>query len=254
MSHLPLSVERAAADPEQPRRPALVSPRQAQDALDVALLEGPQIRDLLLRPAAAPAASAETQPGRGSHWRSSRRIVPPWESAAAPSSRFSSSRMLPGKSWASSAAYASRSRVGHVPALARREPLQEVAHELRDVLAPLAQRRQRDLDDAQAVVEVLAELAPGDALRRAGRGSPRAPARRSGPGGGRRRARSRAPGARAGAWPGAASGMSPISSRKSVPALGRLEPSRPAPRRPSPRRARCRRARTRAASREAPRS
>ena len=49
MSHNALSVQRAPADPEQPRRAALVSARQAQDTLNVLLLEGPKIRDFLLR-------------------------------------------------------------------------------------------------------------------------------------------------------------------------------------------------------------
>ena len=41
---------------------------------------------------------------------------------------------------------------------------QEVVGEQRDVLAPLAQRRQRNRDDVQAVIQVLAELAFGDEL------------------------------------------------------------------------------------------
>src|SRR4051812_49426331 len=50
LSHLPLAVQRPPADPEQARRAALVSTRQPQDALDVALLEGAQIRDLPFLP------------------------------------------------------------------------------------------------------------------------------------------------------------------------------------------------------------
>ena len=57
-------------------------------------------------------------------------------------------------------------------ALARGEPVQEMAREPGDVFPPLTQRRQLDGDDAQAVVQVLSELAPGDLFRQArvGRG------------------------------------------------------------------------------------
>ena len=48
--------------------------------------------------------------------------------------------------------------------------LDEVPGQQRDVLAPLAQRRQRDRDDVQAVVEVLAELAFLDHLAQVGVG------------------------------------------------------------------------------------
>ena len=74
------------------------------------------------------------------------------------------------------------------------------------VARPLAQRRQRDRDDVEPVVEVLAELA----LRRrprAGRGwSRRRRARRRRSGRCRRRGGPGAPGARAGAWPAAPAG------------------------------------------------
>ena len=43
---------------------------------------------------------------------------------------------------------------------------EEVLGEQRDVLAPLAQRRQRDRDDVDAVEQVLAEPPVGDQLRR----------------------------------------------------------------------------------------
>ena len=57
-------------------------------------------------------------------------------------------------------------------ALARGEPVQEMAREPGDVFPPLAQRRQLDCDDPQAIVQVLAELAPGDLFcqTRVGRG------------------------------------------------------------------------------------
>jgi len=47
---------------------------------------------------------------------------------------------------------------------ARRELLHEGRGEVRDVLATFAQRRQQDLDDVQAIVEVLAESSDADLL------------------------------------------------------------------------------------------
>ena len=48
---------------------------------------------------------------------------------------------------------------GIVLAAAAEIPLEEVIHQHRDVLAPLAQRRQRDRQHVQAVEQVFAELA-----------------------------------------------------------------------------------------------
>ena len=72
------------------------------------------------------AGSSSAAPGAAAHPQAAGRSAatggppagstPPRDSAAAPSSRFSSSRMLPENSWVSRAAYASRSRVGHVRA------------------------------------------------------------------------------------------------------------------------------------------
>ena len=53
MSHLALPVERPARNPEETGRPALVSTRQPQHALDVPVLQGAQIRDLVLAAAAS---------------------------------------------------------------------------------------------------------------------------------------------------------------------------------------------------------
>src|SRR5262245_31292100 len=47
MSHLALPVQRAPRNPEEAGGPALVSAREPQDALDVAVLEGAQVRDLV---------------------------------------------------------------------------------------------------------------------------------------------------------------------------------------------------------------
>ena len=155
--------------------------------------------------------------------------------------------MLPAKSCASSAANASRSSVRTSRPSRAANRSRKCRASFGNVLAPLAQRRQHDLDDAQPVVEVLPELAARDPLRRAARSSRRGPARRSGCACGRRRARSRAPGARGGASPGA-----PAACRRPRP--GRACPRWPprsgprGPRRPSRRRARCRRARTREGS------
>src|SRR6266545_6044985 len=46
VSHISLSIERAAADTEQTGRATLVSSGQPQDALDVVLLERAQVRDI----------------------------------------------------------------------------------------------------------------------------------------------------------------------------------------------------------------
>ena len=102
----------------------------------------------------------------------------------------------------------------------RGEALEEVAEEQRDVLAPLAQGRHADLDDVEAVVEVLAEAARlhllaevavggGDDARRRRR------CRRC-----RRRGGSSAPGGPAGASPAPAA-----AARR--PRRGRASPCRP---------------------------
>ena len=98
---------------------------------------------------------------------------------------------------------------------------QEVLDQERDVLAPVAQGRDLDGDDAQAVVEVLLERA----LRRpsaAGRGWwRRSPARPPSACARRPAARTPAPGARAAAWPARRALRVPISSRKMVPPSAR---------------------------------
>ena len=73
--------------------------------------------------------------------------------------RFSSWRTLPGKSTAPAGL---QRRVGDALGLdaeLARALLQEVARQQRDVLAPLAQRRQAQADDVEAMEQVLAERA-----------------------------------------------------------------------------------------------
>ena len=99
-------------------------------------------------------------------------ISPPGERMTARSMTLRSSRTLPGQRYASSASSASRREAGDLLAELRAEELDVVLRDRRDVLFPLAQRRQQDRDDAQAVVEVEPELAlPGRASP--GRGSSR---------------------------------------------------------------------------------
>ena len=101
--------------------------------------------------------------------------------------------------------------------LAAAELLDEMAHQVRDVLAPLAQRRQLELDALEAVVEVLAEPSLGDQRLEVAVGRGHQRARR--PGSARSpptRTTSRSCRARS-SFTCSAGGMSPISSRKSVP-------------------------------------
>ena len=115
----------------------------------------------------------------------------------------------------------SRSAPGVRPEHRLLQALARLAHErggqIRNVLAPIAQRRQLHLDDVEAVVEVAAEAA-GGRLRRADRGwSRRSRARRPAARRATRRAAPRRARARAAASPARDGGSSPISSRKSVP-------------------------------------
>ena len=102
-------------------------------------------------------------------------------------------------------------------AVARGVAPQEVRGEQRDVLAPLAQRRQADLDGVDAEQQVLAEAAGRDLRAQVGVGRARSAARRRAACARSRRARTRRSAARAAAWPAAASGTLAISSRNSVP-------------------------------------
>ncbi len=80
---------------------------------------------------------------------------------------FSSSRTLPGKRVALQVArrVTEASRGGVREPRARRQPREDRIGQHRDVVAPLAQRRQLQLDDVEPVEEVLAEAAAPHALR-----------------------------------------------------------------------------------------
>ena len=161
MSHCLLPVEGPAADAQQTRRPALVSARQLEHALDVPLLEGPAGRGISsASPGAAPPGARGREEATGGLRVGS---CPPARARPRPRAGSRARGCCP-ESRGPGAPRRRRDRGRSVPALAGREAIQEVAHEPRDVLAPLAQRRQDDLDDAQAVVEVLAELAARDPL------------------------------------------------------------------------------------------
>ncbi len=76
---------------------------------------------------------------------------------------FSSSRTLPGPAVAAQELERLRREPGHRAPEAGRRPGEEVPRELLDVPGPLAERRQPDRDDVEAVVQVLAEAPfPGD--------------------------------------------------------------------------------------------
>ena len=104
-------------------------------------------------------------------------------------------------------------------AAAAEEPPQEVIGQRRDVLAALAQRRQPDRHDVEAVEQVLAELpVVGQLLQAALRSGDDAHVHRDRRGC-RRRARSSGSAGRAAASPAPARGTSSMSSRKIVPPL-----------------------------------
>ena len=176
--------------------------------LDIAVgaLEGGD--DQLLSP--SPAASCRRGSTRA-WWRrcapgnakSSSVRIGPRQVTIARSTAFSSSRTLPGQLWSIRSLQRALGDVADVLAEFVREALQEVVGQQRDVLAPLAQRRNADLDDVQAVVQILAELAFGDGLLQIRRGSPRSRARRRAPPRCRRRGRSCAPAGRAAGPPAA---------------------------------------------------
>jgi hypothetical protein len=68
--------------------------------------------------------------------------------------------MLPGQWWASSACTVLQRALGHVER--PRVALHEVLGEAGDLLAPVAQRRNQDVDDVQPIEEVLAKAAGRD--------------------------------------------------------------------------------------------
>ena len=101
--------------------------------------------------------------------------------------------------------------------------VEEVLREQRHVLARARERRQREPHHVEAVVEVLPEAPRRDHLREVAVGrADHAHVHRHAPRC-RRAGAPRASAARAAAWPARASGISPISSRKSVPPLASAE-------------------------------
>ena len=90
----------------------------------------------------------------------------PWLNASARSTTFSSWRTLPGQAYAISRRIASCDIVTRPRRhLLGAELLEEMLHQQRNVVAPLAQRRQLHRDDVQAVEQILAERAVRDHLR-----------------------------------------------------------------------------------------
>ena len=86
-------------------------------------------------------------------------------STTARSTTFSSSRTLPGQVWSSSNCIASGSkRSMRAPVRIQKllvllaELLEEVLDQQRNIFAPVAQRRQIDVDDVQPVVKIFAEF------------------------------------------------------------------------------------------------
>ena len=76
--------------------------------------------------------------------------------------RFSSSRTLPGHEWARKRSRMSRERQHPLPVVLTRVLLAEVLGEDGDLLGAVAERGDEDVDDVEAVVQVLAEAPLGD--------------------------------------------------------------------------------------------
>ena len=141
----------------------------------------------------------------------------PVDTITARSMTFSSSRMLPGQCHSCSAAIVDAGMVVIVPLGARGELLHEVADQQRDVLLAFAQRRHLDREHVQAVEQVAAERALVHHLLRDRGWSRRSAGRRRAGSACCRAARTRAPAATRSSFGCTSSGMSPISSRNSVP-------------------------------------
>ena len=90
--------------------------------------------------------------------------VPQMQVCAMRSHAFSSSRTLPGHVADEGLDGSTSGTIDNVARPSGGGRLEEVLHQVRDVLAPLPQRRQRDRQDVQPVEEVLAELAFRDHL------------------------------------------------------------------------------------------
>ena len=104
-------------------------------------------------------AGAARGPARRSAGIPAAPISSPSASTTARNTAFSSWRTLPGQRKALSSASASAATRADALALLGGEAREEMAHQVRDVLRPLAQRRHRDRKDVQAVEQVLAETA-----------------------------------------------------------------------------------------------
>src|SRR5512138_3578038 len=160
-----LSIERPPADSEEPGRPALVAPGQLEDPLHVPLFEVAEVRGgRLVRIRALGGVHSEGRkplkvfavddPSLRERRSSFEHVL---ELADVPRVVVTEQR---GKSVAVD--------VSDLAFVASRETLEEVTDELGNVLSSLPQGRQRDLHDPQAVVEVFAELSPGDPLGQPG--------------------------------------------------------------------------------------
>src|SRR5437870_4537065 len=163
-----LSVQSPAADAKQPRGAALVSARHLQDPANMTLLERPQVGHfggLRLRSALPPARGPRGEPlqiFQADDAATAERSGPLKEVLELPDVAGE----IVGEKGREGLAIDRR----NLPPFPRREPFQEMARQSRDVLAPLPQGWQGDLDDPEAVVEILAELLPGDLLGQSGVG------------------------------------------------------------------------------------
>ena len=186
------AVERAPAQPERPGGLAHVAVMAVerlpdQDALDL-------LERQVLQPGARP------PPRRP---RSAARTRVPAAISTARSSVWSSSRTLPGQAWTRAPA-APRARSRPAASGSGRRTLEEVLGQRADVVAPLAQRRQADLDRVEPKQQVLAEPSGRHLGGEVGVGG-REDADVDLAGRARRRpARPRRSRARGGAWPAAA--------------------------------------------------
>src|SRR6185503_1079148 len=140
MSHLTLPVQRPARNSEQTSRPALVSARQPQHSLDVPVLEGAQIRDLVLSESRGRLGEPEPR------LRQPLEVLAPDRAALREGGRSLEEVLELANVAREVVAEDRRVRVAvevrRVPAFPRREPLEEVADEARDVFASVPQGRQ----------------------------------------------------------------------------------------------------------------
>src|SRR5262245_47356904 len=159
------SIESAPADPQKPGRPTLVAAGHLEDPANVSLLQRREVRDLAALRLRLPFRAPRDPGGQPLE------VLEPDDVAAAQRGR-SLEQVLELPDVAGIVVGKER-REGlpvdrrRFPAFPRRESLQEMPGQPRDVLAALAQGRQRDLDDAQPVVEVLPEIPRRDLLGKA---------------------------------------------------------------------------------------